>query len=94
MNVSTPIEPKEPPPSDAYEINEVALTDIRVFKRLRPLVPALVEALAASMEAEGLRYPIAVRRTSQGYHLVLGRHRLEAARQLKWQTIRASISST
>jgi hypothetical protein len=41
MNVSTPIEPKEPPPSDAYEINEVALTDIRVFKRLRPLVPPL-----------------------------------------------------
>jgi ParB-like chromosome segregation protein Spo0J len=91
MSVSTPIEPKEPPPSDAYEINEVPLTDIRVFKRLRPLEPALVEALAESMEAEGLRHPIAVRRTSQGYHLVLGRHRLEAARQLKWQTIRASI---
>jgi ParB-like chromosome segregation protein Spo0J len=91
MSVFTPIQPREPTPSDAYEINEVALADIRVFKRLRPLEPALVEALAASMEAEGLRHPIAVRRTSQGYHLVLGRHRLEAARQLKWQTIRASI---
>jgi ParB-like chromosome segregation protein Spo0J len=80
-----------PPSDDAYETREVALTDIRVFRRLRPLEPALVEALAASMEAEGLRHPIAVRRTSQDYHLVLGRHRLEAARQLKWKTIRASI---
>jgi hypothetical protein len=52
MSVSTPIEPKEPPPSDVYEINEVALTDIRVFKRLRPLEPAFVETLAASMEAK------------------------------------------
>jgi ParB-like chromosome segregation protein Spo0J len=91
MSVSPPIEPKEQPPSDAYEINEVTLTDIRVFKRLRPLEPALVEALAASMKEEGLRHPIAVRRTAEGYHLILGRHRLEAARQLKWQTIRASI---
>jgi ParB-like chromosome segregation protein Spo0J len=79
------------PPDDAYETREVALTDIRVFRRLRPLEPALVEALATSMGAEGLRHPIAVRRTPEGYHLVLGRHRLEAARQLKWQTIRASV---
>jgi ParB-like chromosome segregation protein Spo0J len=50
------------PSDDAYEIREVALTDIR------------------------LRH-----RTPEGYHLILGRHRLEAARQLKWQTIRASV---
>jgi ParB-like chromosome segregation protein Spo0J len=80
-----------PPSDDAYETREVALTDIRVFRRLRPLEPALVETLAASMKETGLLHPIAVRRTPEGYHLVLGRHRLEAARQLKWQTIRASI---
>ena len=80
-----------PPSDDAFETREVALTDIRVFRRLRPLEPPLVETLAASMKEEGLRHPIAVRRTPEGYHLVLGRHRLEAARQLKWQTIRASI---
>jgi ParB-like chromosome segregation protein Spo0J len=90
MSDPTPSEPG-PPPADAYQISEVALSDIRVFKRLRPLEPGLVEALAASMRAEGLRHPIAVRRSPEGYHLVLGRHRLEAARQLKWQTIRASI---
>jgi ParB-like chromosome segregation protein Spo0J len=90
MNDPTPNE-AQPPPDDAYQISEVALTDIRVFKRLRPLEAARVEALAASMEAEGLRHPIVVRRTPEGYHLILGRHRLEAARQLKWQTIRASI---
>ena len=83
--------PSGPPPADAYETREVALTDIKVFKRLRPLEPAAVEALAASMKEEGLRHPIAVRRTSQGYHLILGWHRLEAARKLKWQTIRAFI---
>jgi ParB-like chromosome segregation protein Spo0J len=80
-----------PPSDDAYETREVTLTDIRVFRRLRPLEPALVETLAASMKETGLLHPIAVRRTPEGYHLVLGRHRLEAARQLKWQTIRASI---
>jgi ParB family transcriptional regulator, chromosome partitioning protein len=80
-----------PPSDDAYETREVALTDIRVFRRLRPLEPALVETLAASMKETGLLHPIAVRRTPEGYHLVLGRHRLEAARQLNWQTIRASI---
>jgi ParB/RepB/Spo0J family partition protein len=80
-----------PPFDDAYETREVALTDIRVFRRLRPLEPALVETLAASMKETGLLHPIAVRRTPEGYHLILGRHRLEAARQLKWQTIRASI---
>jgi ParB-like chromosome segregation protein Spo0J len=90
MSDPTPNEPG-PPPADAYQISEVALADIRVFKRLRPLEPALVEALAASMRAEGLRHPIVVRRTAEGYDLILGRHRLEAARQLKWQTIRASI---
>ena len=62
------------PSDDAYETREVALTDIRVFKRLRPLEPALVEALAASMKAEGLRHPIAVRRSPEGYQLILGRH--------------------
>jgi ParB family chromosome partitioning protein len=80
-----------PPSDDAYETREVALTDIRVFKRLRPLESARVESLAASMKETGLLHPIAVRRTPEGYHLILGRHRLEAARQLKWQTIRASI---
>src|SRR5262245_11371696 len=86
-----PMTDSGPPSDDAYETREVALTDIRVFRRLRPLEPALIETLAASMKETGLLHPIAVRRTPKGYHLVLGRHRLEAARQLKWQTIRASI---
>jgi ParB-like chromosome segregation protein Spo0J len=84
MSDPTPSE-SLPPAADAYQVSEVALTDIRVFKRLRPLEPARVEALAASMGSEGLRHPIVVRRTPEGYHLILGRHRLEAARQLKWQ---------
>ena len=89
MSNSTASEPTSPPSADVYETSEVALTDIRVFKRLRPLEPALVETLTASMKVEGLRHPIAVRRTPEGYHLILGRHRLEAARKLNWQAIQA-----
>jgi len=86
MSDSTSIERR-----DVYETSEVALTDVRVFRRLRPLDPSVVERLAASMKAEGLRHPIAVRRTPEGFHLILGRHRLEAARKLNWQTIHAFV---
>jgi hypothetical protein len=39
MSDPTPASPG-PQPADAYQIGEVALTDISVFKRLRPLEPA------------------------------------------------------
>jgi hypothetical protein len=52
MSDPTQSEPR-PPLADAYQISEVALADIRVFKRLRPLEPALVEALAAIHEGRG-----------------------------------------
>jgi ParB-like chromosome segregation protein Spo0J len=83
--------PSEPQPADAYQISEVALTDVRMLKRLRPLDLGVVERLAASMKAEGLRHPIAVRQTPEGFDFVHGQHRLEAARKLNWRTIRASI---
>src|SRR5262245_54558018 len=64
MSDPTPSE-SLPPAADAYQISKVALTDVRVFKRLRPLEPARVESLAASMGSKGLRYPIVVRRTAE-----------------------------
>jgi hypothetical protein len=71
---------------------------IYVGDRLRALDDQAVERLAASMKEMGLQTPISVRivegRTIIGGeevrnvpHLVVGRHRLEAARQLGWEEI-------
>jgi ParB-like chromosome segregation protein Spo0J len=74
-----------------YETREVPLTDIAVLTRLRPLEPALVDTLAASMKVAGLTHAIMLRPAPAGYYLVGGWHRLEAARKLGWPAIRAVI---
>jgi N6-adenosine-specific RNA methylase IME4/ParB-like chromosome segregation protein Spo0J len=57
-----------------------------------PKRPDLVERLAASMGDIGLINPICVRRTEEnGYVLIAGRHRLEAAKRLKWENIQATV---
>ena len=60
--------------------------------RLRALRPDRVAELAEFMKVNGLLQPI-VPRTGKGsgYHLVAGQHRFEAARLLKWPSIRANI---
>jgi ParB-like chromosome segregation protein Spo0J len=78
-------------PREMHKTCNVALTDIAVLPRLRSLDPAAVNALAVSMSVAGLIHPIVLRSSPAGYHLVLGRHRLEAARKLNWQTIPAII---
>ena len=89
MTEATPSEPGHSP--WLYETREVPLTDIAVLTRLRPLEPALVNRLAASMKLAGLTHAIMLRPASAGYYLVVGWHRLEAARKLGWQNIRAVI---
>jgi hypothetical protein len=74
-----------------YETREVPLPDIAVLTRLRPLEPALVDTLAVSMKVAGLTHAIMLRPAPAGYYLVVGWHRLEAARKLGWQNIRAVI---
>ena len=91
MSEATPSEPGHSP--WLYETREVALTDIAVLTRLRALEPALVDTLAASMKFAGLTHAIVLRPAPTGYYLVVGWHRLEAARKLGWQTIRAVIFS-
>jgi ParB-like chromosome segregation protein Spo0J len=78
-------------PREMHKTCKVALTDIAVLPRLRPLEPPVVNALAVSMSVAGLIHPIVLRSSPAGFHLVLGRHRLEAARKLNWQTIPAII---
>lgn len=50
--------------------------------RARPLAPLVVEALAASIQEQGLMQPIVVRKVDETYYLIAGRHRLEAVRSL------------
>lgn len=60
---------------------------------------ATIKALAASMEAIGLQTPITVRATKRqsgtreidAYEIVAGRHRYEAALQLKWVKINCVV---
>jgi len=74
---------------------EIGLNGIAVHPdRLRALRPDVVDELAASMRESGLLHPILLLPRSVGgigYMLVAGRHRLEAARKLKWVSIRAEI---
>ena len=58
-----------------------------------PKRPDLIERLALSLEEIGLINPITVTKDERHdiYHLVAGRHRLEAAKRLKWDNIQATI---
>jgi ParB family transcriptional regulator, chromosome partitioning protein len=65
-------------------------------ERLRSLQPEKVAELAASMAKLGQLQPIIVRPVGKtgsgnGYWLIAGRHRLEAAKQLKWPAILATV---
>jgi len=60
--------------------------------RKRPVDAAKVLDLAKSLEQQGLYQAIGVLPQADGtYLLVFGAHRLEAARQLGWETIAASL---
>ena len=60
--------------------------------RLRALRPDAVKELMASMKINGLLQPIVLRPAeTSGYWLVAGRHRLEAAKKLKWESIPATV---
>jgi ParB/RepB/Spo0J family partition protein len=59
--------------------------------RMRRLRPELVDELAELIKVNGLLQPIIVRPKKIGYFLVAGRHRLEAVRKLKHDSIRAEI---
>jgi hypothetical protein len=68
---------------------KIPIADIKVGTRLRALDQEVVKLLAVSMAVGGLKAPITVRRTAEGYELIAGWHRLEAARVLEWQEISA-----
>src|ERR1700730_14472645 len=79
----------------------VAISDIRVGKRLRSLRENAVADLMSSISELGLQTPISVKPAiAKGENggdkaacdLIAGRHRLEACKRLGWEEIDASIS--
>ncbi|SEE86744.1 ParB/RepB/Spo0J family partition protein [Rhizobiales bacterium GAS191] len=75
---------------------DVALSDISVSPdRLRSPQPKVVDEIAESFEKVGQLQPIVVRAAAGPgeavYRLISGRHRLEAARKLGWDSIRAQV---
>jgi ParB-like chromosome segregation protein Spo0J/N6-adenosine-specific RNA methylase IME4 len=80
------------PPLPTKTIN-VGLGGIAIDPgRLRALRPERVAELAESMLINGLLQPIVLRTgKGSGYTLVAGWHRFEAAKLLKWPSIRANI---
>jgi ParB/RepB/Spo0J family partition protein len=72
--------------------DNIALSDIHVSEdRLRKFDPKLADTLAESMREQGQLQPILLRNRRDGYDLISGRHRLEAAKKLNMR-IRAEVN--
>lgn len=70
------------------EVDRLYVTDVIVATNRRNTDPDRVAQLAASMKALGLQTPISVwSGDNETVHLVVGRHRLEAAKLLGWEQI-------
>lgn len=69
----------------------IAIDAILAEDRLRPTDPAWVDALAASIDQQGLQQPIVVVTKGKGFELLAGGHRLAAAKQLGWSEIDALV---
>jgi ParB family transcriptional regulator, chromosome partitioning protein len=71
----------------------IALSDIHISEdRLRKFDPKLADTLAESMREQGQLQPILLRNRRDGYELISGRHRLEAAKKLNMRRIRAEVN--
>lgn len=80
--------------SDEIETRNIGLSGIGFVGdlRLRKLRPEIVDVLVESMREVGQLQAIVVCPSPRtGYMLIVGRHRLEAARRLGWDGIRAEI---
>lgn len=75
------------------EITAIQPELINTEDRLRPVDPAHVEGIAASIAQIGLRQPILVRPHGNHYRLVAGAHRLAAIQKLGHTTIDAIIEN-
>jgi ParB family transcriptional regulator, chromosome partitioning protein len=78
-----------------YDTKFIPLSDIKIpANRMRSRQREEVDRLAESFQEVGQLQPIVVRSVAGADHtywLVLGERRLEAARKLRWDTIRADV---
>jgi ParB-like chromosome segregation protein Spo0J len=69
----------------------IFIDDVIVGETRRELDRSAVNRLAESIEQIGLQHPITVREKGEKYHLIAGRHRLEACRKLGREHVPAII---
>lgn len=70
---------------------DIAIKDIDVTDRLRPIDWEWVDALATNISENGQHQPIKVRTHGSRLVLIFGEHRLEAIKKLGRETIRGEI---
>lgn len=73
------------------KIQEIEIASIKVGKRMRDLDSEAVKSMADSIKQIGLKTPIQLTTTEDGYKLVAGRHRLAACKKLGWTAIPAIV---
>ena len=69
-------------------LKQIPVTSVRVGERMRQLDEGKVLELMTSFEACSVINPISV---DEALVLIAGAHRLEAAKQLGWETIEAKV---
>lgn len=72
---------------------KIEISSIAVEERLRPVNSNTVSMLADSIKTGGLKEPIQVRESENGYILIDGNHRLNAYKQLERNKIEAIIQT-
>ena len=75
----------------SIEVVSVRIAHVEVPDNCRSINEKALEAVANSMNQIELRIPISVRVINEGFRLVAGRHRLEAAKKLGWKRIDAIV---
>ncbi len=75
----------------SMEVVKIRVEDVNVPDNWRSINKEKLECIAESMNLIGLRTPISVRTIKQGFRLIAGRHRLEAAKKLGWKRIKAIV---
>jgi len=75
----------------SIKVVRIRVEDVRVPKKWRSINKEKLESIAKSMKGIGHRNPISVRAIKNGFRLITGRHRLEAAKKLEWKRINAIV---
>lgn len=79
------------PENDTYRIAEIEIDNITVGDDRRPLNQEYLKKLARDIEVNGLRTPITVCKSEDGFYLVSGLHRLGSYKKLDLDRIPAFI---